>query len=297
MTLNQLTILRISTDGDHPVWADLYTPDGQSGVSSLGGSIVVLCHGLKGYRRWGFIPRLGDSLRQARLAALAIDFSHNGPAGGDGDASDGRVYPRPELFRQNTLDRERRDLASVIRWIRKGGDGRVDPTVRIGLWGHSRGGGSVLLNALDDPADIAAVATWSATAHADSSTPRQKARWREAGEYDFLENANGERLAMGVGFLDDLESRHAEYALADRAASLTVPHLIVHGDMDLVIPVHNAERYRGTGSALAEKKLVRLRTGHTFGIGKTDDSIPLREAIEVTVDWFRRFLLNPGEDA
>ena len=141
------------------------------------------------------------------------------------------------------------------------------------------------------------MATWSATAHADIYTQRQKARWREAGEYDFLENASGERLAMGVGFLDDLESRHAEYTLADRAASLTVPHLIVHGDMDLVIPVHNAERYYDAGSALAEKKLVRLRTGHTFGIGKTDESNPLREAIEVTVDWFRRFLLNPEEDA
>lgn len=291
--LSQMTTLRVASDDEHPIWADLFVPDSLSADAQLG-TIVVMCHGLKGYRRWGFIPRLGESLRRAGLGALAIDFSYNGTSGG-GKA--GRpVYPRPDLFRRNTLDRERRDLASVIRWIRSGGDGRFVADVSIGLWGHSRGGGSVLLNTFEDSSNIAAVATWSATAHADIYSPRQKARWREAGEYDFLESASGERLAMGIDFLDDLESRHDEYALADRADLLTVPHLIVHGELDLVIPIFNAERYHRAGSVLAEKKLVRLRTGHTFGVSKSVDSKPLMEAIEVTVEWFQRHLLNPRDD-
>jgi len=297
MATNPLTTIRIATGDNHPVWADLYCPQGVGGPG-VGGleTVVVLCHGLKGYRRWGFIPRLGETLRSAGLGAMAIDFSHNGAAGGDGGDSGGPVYPQPDLFRRNTLDRERRDLAAVIQWIRNGGEGWTRPDARLGLWGHSRGGGAVLLNALADPGGASAIATWSAPAHSDIYTPRQKARWREAGEFEFLESVSGERLAMGVCFVDDLEARHADYALAQRAATLAVPHLVVHGEMDLVISVESAEQFCAAGHPGAEKKLVRLRTGHTYGIGRSDDTKPLREAIDVTVDWFRRYLLKTGDD-
>jgi dienelactone hydrolase len=252
---------------------------------------------MKGYRSWGFIPRLAKDLSRAGLASLAIDFSHNGAAGGDGGRSGGPVYTRPDLLKVNTLDRERRDLGAVIRWVRAGGDGRLAPVTGTGLWGHSRGGTAVLLNALDDPAGINAVATWSAVAHADIYTPRQKERWRATGEYDWLETESGERLAMGVCFLDDLEEQGDEYALAERSAGLTVPHLIVHGEIDLVIPVANAERFASATSAPGgAKKMVLLHAGHTYGIGRSPDPEPLRRAIDVTVDWFRRYLLNQGDE-
>ena len=116
MTTNPTVTFEIPTSDDKPVWADLYTPGTDTGPL---GSIVILCHGLKGYRRWGFVPLLARSLSGAGIAAMAIDFSHNGVAGGDGGASGGRVYPYPEMFRNNTLDRERNDLAAVIRWVRR----------------------------------------------------------------------------------------------------------------------------------------------------------------------------------
>jgi len=143
---------------------------------------------------WGFIPRLAEGLRVAGLPALAIDFSHNGVAGGDGGAAGGPVYRDPGMIRRNTIARERRDLAAVIAWVGSGGAGRFVPHPRIGLWGHSRGATSVLLTALDDPAAVTAIATWSAPAHADIYRPRQKRRWREAGEYEWLEGASGQRL-------------------------------------------------------------------------------------------------------
>jgi dienelactone hydrolase len=286
MTKHAELTVRIPTGDDAPVWADFYSPL-EAGPAVPAGGAVVLCHGLKGYRRWGFIPLLAQRLSEAGLAALAIDFSHNGAADHDGGRSGGAVYPRPDMFRNNTLHRERNDLAAVVRWVHDGAGGRLDTPVRLGLWGHSRGGGSVVLNALSRPAGLAAIVTWSAPAHADVYKPVQKKRWREAGEYDFLESASGERLAMGIGFLDDLEARHEEYALADRARTLTVPHLIVHGELDLVIPVASADRFGRPGKA--KKRVLRLRTGHTFGINRSPRSGPLLEAMDATVDWFRRF--------
>jgi dienelactone hydrolase len=290
---NPTVTIEIPTGDDKPVWADLYAPGAETGPF---GSIVILCHGLKGYRRWGFIPQLARSLGDAGIAAVAIDFSHNGVAGGDGGLSGGPVYPAPELFRDNTLDRERNDLAAVIRWVRQGAGGRAGKTVRPGLWGHSRGGGSVVLNALARPEDISAIVTWSAPAQADIYRPGQKKRWREAGEYDFLEGVSGERLAMGIGYLDDLEARHEEYALADRAGDLAVPHLVVHGELDLVIPAESADQFYAAAPARAEKQILKLRTGHTFGIARSPRSGPLLEAINATREWFRRFTLEQGEN-
>jgi len=249
---------------------------------------------MKGYRGWGFIPALAQALTAEGLTALAIDFSHNGVAGGDGGAAGGPVYPYAEMIKLNTIDRERRDLAAVIEWIAGGGADRFGDA-RIGLWGHSRGATSVVLNALADTAGVAAIATWSAPAHADIYTPRQKARWRDSGEFDWLESESGQRLAMGVCFLEDLEEHHADYALADRAGDLSVPHLIVHGEVDLVIPSASAERFASATPSRAEKKLVLLRTGHTFGVGRSENTQALNSAIEVTVEWFGRHLSRDGE--
>jgi dienelactone hydrolase len=293
--MRQPPTIQIPTEDDHPVWADLRAPAGRQGCGQGLNQIVVLCHGMKGHRLWGFIPRLAESLRTAGLPALAIDFSHNGVAGGDGGVSGGPVYRDPGMIKRNTIDRERRDLAAVIAWVRSGGAGRFVPRTRIGLWGHSRGATSVLLNALDNPAAVTAIATWSAPAHADIYQQRQKRRWREAGEYEWLEGESGQRLAMGVCFLDDLEARSEEYALADRSAGLTIPHLIVHGEVDLVIPADNAERFVTARPADVEIRKLLLRTGHTFGIGRSDSPEALRSAIDDTVDWFRRHLSRDGD--
>jgi dienelactone hydrolase len=291
MTTSPEPTIPISTDDDHPVWADVYG----IGEGAPGNRVVVLCHGMKGYRRWGFIPRLAEALCGDGITALAIDFSHNGVAGGDGGAGGGPVYPHADMIRRNTIDRERRDLAAVIAWIRTGGGGRFQPSARIGLWGHSRGGTSVVLNALAAPRDVAAIATWSAPAHADIYQPRQKARWREAGEYDWLEGESGQRLAMGICFLDDLEAHPDDYALADRSAGLEIPHLIVHGEIDLVIPPENARRFAEARTAGAETRLVLLRTGHTYGVGGSGNPGPLATAIDETTGWFRRHLSADGE--
>ena len=120
MTTSPVPTIPISTDSEHPVWADVY----ESGDKPRSGRVVVLCHGMKGYRRWGFIPRLAEALRADGITALAIDFSHNGVAGGDGGAGGGPVYPYPEMLRRNTIDRESRDLAAVI-----GDIASTEPTV------------------------------------------------------------------------------------------------------------------------------------------------------------------------
>jgi pimeloyl-ACP methyl ester carboxylesterase len=266
----------IVTLDDHPVVADIYPAGGDR--------VVVMCHGFKGHRRWGFIPRVAESLRDAGITAVAMDFSLNGRIAPGATEPEGG-FPDPEAFRRNTVARERDDLRRAIDWARK----HFPPGITVGLWGHSRGGVAAMLAALDDPS-IPALVTWSTAAHPDFYTAAQKARWREAGAMDFTDADSKTALSIDVAYLDDLETHAREYALADRAGDLAAAHLIVHGEHDLVIPVADAERLAGAPRQ-ADKELLRLPTGHTFGYEGGGDA--LERATEATVEWCRERLPSP----
>jgi dienelactone hydrolase len=292
-------VVTIPTADAHPVVADWYPALLEGGRPSA--HVVVMCHGFKGHRRWGFIPLVAMRLQAEGFSALVVDFSHNGrvPADGRARLTQDDAFVAPDLFRANTIARELDDLSRTIAWVR--GDGAsalgLPDTVAIALWGHSRGGLVAILRALEDPS-IAALATWSALAGPRPYTERQKALWREKGEMTFTDYASGTSLALGVAFLDDVERNRARYAAGDRAQDLVMPHLVVHGEHDPTVPVAESYRYYDTPSIKADKKLLRLLTGHTFGY---DDGRIASEALEnatkATVDWFDTYLRGtPGSD-
>jgi dienelactone hydrolase len=276
--------VRIPTGNDDAVVVDLHR--GESADTPV--RTVILCHGFKGHRRWGFIPLVAGRLAAAGIAAIAMDFSLNGRLAPE-SSHIGPGFPSPEAFRRNTIARECDDLERVIAWVRDGAGGRLDPGP-LGLWGHSRGGVAVLLAALDDP-DVAALVTWSVAARPDFYTPRQKREWRERGAMEFTDHESDAALAIDVAYLDDLEAHSERYHLVARVPALRCPCLFVHGEQDMVIPVADARAlHDATGS---DKELLRLATGHTFGYeGGGDDapSAPLDEALRRTTQWFDRYL-------
>jgi fermentation-respiration switch protein FrsA (DUF1100 family) len=79
-------------------------------------------------------------------------------------------------------------------------------------------------------------------------------------------------------------------------ADLQTPHLIVHGEADLVVRVGEARALHEAEKELHDKRLLIIRTGHTFGV--TDDletdmyKTPhaLAEACDATVEWFAHYL-------
>lgn len=291
--------IEIPAAGEAAVRGDLYTPPDRPPAG-----IVVLCHGFKGYKTWGFFPYLAGRLREAGLAALAIDFSLNGTfpeknAAGNRTATRRKTrFTRPDLFRANTLEREIDDLAAVLRSIENDGlGGRIDGGASIGLFGHSRGGVSALLNALPS-GRVRALCTWSTPDHPDRFTERQKAVWRRCGEYDFTDAVDGTRLSLSAAYLEDLERNRERYDLRRAAADLRAPYLVVHGDMDLAVPVRSAQALHGAARGLPEnaRRLVVLRTGHTFGVADPpgmdpkNPPRPLIEACDTTVEWFGAYL-------
>ena len=239
---------------------------------------VVIAHGFKAFMGWGMFPWIADRLAASGFAAVRFDFSHNG-------ADDHGDFTRLDLFQANTYTREQEDLGRLIDAIAAGSEpfGRRCRPERIGLLGHSRGGGGVILKAADD-ARVGAVATLAAIARTD----RFPAEAREAAERDGffpIPNARtGQMMPVGVEAFRDAENHDIPAA----AAALRCPLFVVHGDQDESVSIEDARVLQGCGGTLLEIPGAK----HTFGAvhpfaGPTPH---LEQAVDAVSGFFRTAL-------
>lgn len=241
---------------------------------------VVVCHGFKGFMDWGFFPYLAALLADRGFVVIRFNVSGAGMLPGDDLVTD------PEAFRANTHGQELADLLSVLEATGVTlAPGRVDRD-RLGLFGHSRGGGNAILAV----APARALVTWASVATFDRYPPEQKDAWRRDGELPVVNARTGQQLALGLGLLEELETREDLDVLA-AARAVRAPWLIVHGEDDESVPAAEGDRLAEASSG----ELLRIPdANHTFGarhpfVGPTPQLI---QALNATQRWFRRHLVG-----
>jgi len=275
----------LDVPGGRDVHGVLHLPAGAGGPWPL----VVICHGFKGFMDWGFFPHLAELLASRGFAAVRFNFTGAGVSPGEDRVSD------PDAFRADTYSREVEELEEVLEAFTDGlGQDRVAPGP-IGLVGHSRGGGVALLAAAAERVRgrIGALVTWAAIGDADRFTAEQKEAWRHDGELEVINARTGQRLAMGLDLLRDLEENRQALDLTAAAGRRTAPWLLVHGEADETVPAAEAARLHAAAAPPAELLLLPgPGAGHTFGAvhpfaGPTPELI---QAMNATQRWLRRHL-------
>ncbi len=252
---------------------------------------VVICHGFKGFMEWGFFPHLAHLLAARGFTAVRFNFSGSGMRPGDELVTD------LEAFRRATVQRDLEELLAVLAALgAEIAPGRVDAE-RIGLLGHSRGGGTALLAAAGAAwgRRLRALVTWSAIGSFDRLPAEEKRRWRSAGEYPIVNARTGQELTLALSVLEDLERRRREYDLEAAAGARSIPWLIVHGEDDETVPVAEARRLAGTAREPFQLEVVAAGS-HTFGAVHpfAGPTAPLIEALNLTQGWLRRHLAAPA---
>ncbi|HET9225293.1 MAG TPA: alpha/beta fold hydrolase [Thermoanaerobaculia bacterium] len=244
---------------------------------------VVICHGFKGFQEWGFFPYLAALLADRGFVVIRFNLSGAGMLPGDDLVTD------PGAFTANTHGKELSDLLSVLEATgRTLAPGRVDRN-RLGLFGHSRGGGNSILAAAQEPwfDQIRALVTWASVSTFDRYTPEQKEDWRRNGRFPVVNARTGQQLALGLDLLEELETLDILAA----ARTIRIPWLIVHGEDDETVPVAEADRL----AEVSAGELLRIPgANHTFGVRHpfVCPTPQLIQALNATQRWFLRHLVG-----
>jgi dienelactone hydrolase len=267
-------------DAGLPVRCDVRRPEGGGPFP-----VAVVLHGFKGFKDWGMFPPTARRLAERGIATVAMNASMNG------------VEERPEeftnleRFARNTPRREAGDVRRVVEAIASGELGKELDGKRLGLLGHSRGGGVVVMVAAGDPR-IRSVVTWASISSFYRYTERAIAEWRSTGRLEVPNLRTGQILWLDRSVLEDLEASRAEYDLEAAAGRLRAPLLAIHGEQDEAVdPGDSARLVRWSGSS--EKRLLVIPgTGHTFGAAHpwNGGSRAWELAVAETAEWFGRTL-------
>ena len=209
--------------------------------------LVVLVHGFKGFSDWGFFPLLTERLTEAGLAALRVNFSHNGT----GQDEDAVHFTRLDLFERDRMSYRLLDLQTAIRatWDTETAIDRA----RLGLLGHSLGG-AVCLLALKS-LDVRALVTL-ASVDDTRFTPEQEETIRRDGRVLIPNARTNQMMPVGIAALRDLWAHADEYDLDAAAGMHGLPWLIAHGGADPTVPVAAARRLAGLAGERATLQVI-----------------------------------------
>jgi dienelactone hydrolase len=278
--------LVIDPDADYPIHCDF-----RSSGTDQKLPLIIIAHGFLGYKRWGFIPFLSDTLAASGFHVLSFSFSMNGV-----DEETGRITD-PGAFSQNTVSRELRDLQRVKDAVK---DSTLSVNINpegIGLMGHSRGGAVALLLASESDT-VDSLVTWSTPANLDRYTERRKKIWKRDGSLKFHSDRSDVPLNLNYSYYQDISRNRKKYNIRKQASKLKIPHLMVHGDRDAAVSLKETKKLLENPKSRKRKLKVIPGCGHTFGITHPMEkaSSALNKAVTITTRWFVKTLTDNQEN-
>lgn len=250
---------------------------------------VIVVHGFKGFLRWGFFPELQERIARNGMVSVAINLS------GSGVGEDLENFTEDEAFFRTTASRDIEDVDRVRQLIEEASDedavfGRIDAS-RLALFGHSRGGGTVLLSAERSGA-YRAVATWASVPSTDPFDDEVKAKWRASGVLEVPNARTGQVHRISTDALDDGEANADALNVEAACSRSATPTLLVHGTDDQTVPYSGALLLKQAFQPDIARLVEIDGGGHTFGAvhpyqGTTPE---LEAALDATLGFLRERL-------
>ncbi|QQE12285.1 hypothetical protein JD969_02080 [Planctomycetota bacterium] len=217
------------------IYGNTHLPEGDAK------GVVILSHGFKGYKDYGFFPRLADSFAKSGLIAHRFNFSHSGMTNRI------ETFERKDLFNKDTCGKQIFDLKEVIAAVDRGElEGRGKNLV---LFGHSRGGVMTLLTMgklIREMDVLGGVVNGVVTAASPSSafhfSEADKEALRKDGRLLSPSGRTGEDLYVGLGWLEEIENDPVTYDVLEAIEVIECPVCVVHGNDDPTVPVAHAHK-------------------------------------------------------
>ena len=234
-----------------PIYGNTHSPKGEPR------GVLVICHGFKGYKDYGFFPHLAEEAARAGLVAHRFNFSHSGMT------NNAATFERPELFERDTWGKQIHDITLVHEAVKAGrlGAYRGQP---VAWFGHSRGGVTVLLTAArlgnEGPDRLVATASPHSACFLDDD---QKRLLRKQGWVASPSSRTGQELRVGVDWLTEIEANPEAFDPLLAIRHIEVPILLIHGETDSTVPVSSSQLLQRASGQRATLTIIP-NAGHTF---------------------------------
>lgn len=261
---------------------DVRTPHGVAPSSA-----VLVVHGFKGFKDWGFFPHVCERLASVGHLVVSFNFSLNG-VGASLDEFDDL-----DAFGRNTVSREVDEAIWMLGKLRAGEWSKGKPPRSVGLLGHSRGGGVATIVAAEAGDAVTSLASWAGISTFRRWTDSQLDDWRTKGVTHILNARTGQEMPLFRTLWDDIRTNAARLNVLSAATRVRARWLVVHGSEDPVVPLSEA-RALAAAAPSAALKIVK-GSGHTFEATHPAKRAPppgLEAALDATLRHFRDTL--PG---
>jgi len=247
--------------------------------------VIIFVHGFKGFKDWGHFNFIAKQFADAGFVFVKFNFSHNGTT-----PENPEEFTDLEAFGNNNYIIELDDLKKVIDWILHYPSIKMEINPRLlYLLGHSRGGGISILKAAEDNR-IQKLVTWASVSDFINRNKKLTIEtWKKDGVVYAANARTGQQMPMYLQFYEIMMSNKDRLNILKAAKKLKIPFMIIHGDKDEAVPVHEAEALHKSAK---HSKLFIVEGGtHTFGVKHpfTNNNLPHNAelVIEKTIEFFK----------
>ncbi|MGL4583139.1 MAG: alpha/beta hydrolase family protein [Flavobacterium sp.] len=196
--------------------------------------LIIFCHGYKGFKDWGAWDKAMDYIAKSGCYVVKFNFSLNGTT-----LENPSEFDDLEAFGRNTYSQEQNDLTAVIDHYKNKSEVDKD---NIYLIGHSRGGGTVILQGYYNP-DVKGVIIWAGVADFKKRFPRGTRfdNWKTNGIFYSENGRTKQQMPHYFTFWEDYKENEAKLSIQKAAQNLKKPTLIVQGTEDFAVPLKEAQ--------------------------------------------------------
>ncbi len=254
--------------------------------------VILYAHGFNGFKDWGNFDLIAQQFAAAGFTFVKFNFSHNGTT-----PEHQQDFTDLEAFGENNYSKELYDLEKMVDWITDADNPFATylNTDKIGLIGHSMGGGISIITTAEDKR-VKALVTWAAISECKTPWthwPGEKLQvWKSDGVAYYANGRTKQQMPMYYQLYEDFQNNSNRLDILKAAGSIKVPFLICHGTGDTSVTVESAYRLQ---QANPNADLLLLDSDHVFGRKHpwTEDKLP--DAMQTVVDkniGFFRMALN-----
>lgn len=249
--------IMLKGSGDRPIVLDIFFNE-----SRLHQPTIIYAHGFNGFKDWGNFDLIAEQFLVSGFTFIKFNFSHNGTS-----------PEQPEnfvdllAFSENNYTRQLHDLEQVINWTQNicNPYQRCIDRKRIGLIGHSMGGGISVLKTAEDRR-IKALVTWAAIAACKTPwgnwSKEKIAEWKQKGVAYYLNSRTRQHMPLNYQLYEDYLNNCQRLDIIKAASLIEIPWMICHGTEDINVPLNHAYDLKKVNP---QAFIVTVSADHVFG--------------------------------